>query len=67
LFLSFFVNLPDDNASLAHEAWRERYNTPTTPDAPREMKSPSICANQTYQKAADVARSAGTHHMPIAF
>jgi hypothetical protein len=36
----------------------KRRSTPTTPDAPREMKPPSNRANHLCQKAATVAWSA---------
>jgi hypothetical protein len=36
----------------------KRRSTPTTLDAPREMKPPSNCANHHRQKAATVAWSA---------
>ena len=49
---------------LTQERDVERCSTPTTPEAAREMKPTSNCANQLRQKAAYVAWSACACSLP---
>jgi hypothetical protein len=50
------LRLTRDAGLQRHDA--KRYSTPTTPEATREMKPPSNCANHLCQKAAYRAWSA---------